>query len=131
MAEKESYLGTALSYPIEVNEFGRVKTVTGRAVIPQSISNILSTPLGSRYFLPEYGSQIQELLFEPNDEILKALLTHYIGNALALWEKRIKVEEISIEMTSTERVNCVIIYRILQSNEIDSFIYPFYRELID
>lgn len=131
MAEKESYLGTALSYPIEVNELGRVKTVTGRAVIPQSIKNILDTPLGSRYFLPEYGSQIQELLFEPNDEILKALLTHYIGNALALWEKRIKVEEISIEMATPERVNCVIIYRILQSNEIDSFIYPFYRELID
>lgn len=130
MPEKDFYLGTALEYPIQVNQYGRVATVSGKEVIPASILNILQTPIGSRFMLPEFGSDVQELIFEPNDQVLRGLLIYRVTNALALWEKRIQVENVTVVIVSRELVDCMITYRILASNEIDSFVYPFYRKII-
>lgn len=125
----EAYLGVALKFPIEINEFGTPNLVTGRDAVRQSIVNILSTPYGSRYFQPSYGSQVSELIFQPNDEILKSLLINYISSALAQWEKRIKVQMVTVEIPFPAQADCNISYKILQSSEVDSFIFPFYREI--
>jgi len=130
MAQAESFLGNGLKYPVEVNQFGRIKTVFGRELIPQSIENILQTPLGSRYFLPEYGSKLHKLLFEPNDIIFKNLSILYIKEPLAIWEKRIKVLSVDVDTSERTISKNLITFEVLQSNEIDSFIYPFYRKLI-
>lgn len=125
----ESYLGVALQYPILINQFGTASLVYGRDAVRQSIVDILSTTYGSRYFQPTYGSEINELIFHQNDEILKSLLINKISSALAQWEKRIQVLNVQPIIEGVAQVNCNINYKILQSAEFDSFIYPFYREI--
>jgi phage baseplate assembly protein W len=54
----------------------------------QSISNyimLLLTRRGERYMQPEYGVGIQEKLFEPKTEILKALIIADINQQSAFW----------------------------------------------
>lgn len=78
--------------------------------------------------LPEFGSRLHELVFETNDEVLKDLLAVFIYDAISDWEKRVKYLSTSFEQEDNVIV-CKVEYKILKSNEIDSFVYPFYREL--
>lgn len=125
--EKESYLGRGLKYPtVLVN--GSAVTASSRDLIQQSIYIILSTPVGERFMLPEFGSRCEEMIFEQNDEILCSMLRLFINEALEKWERRVKFLDVKFEQ-SEAHVNCTIMYRILASNEIESYIYPFYKRL--
>lgn len=60
-------------------------------VIWSSIVNILLTPLGSRIYLPTFGSLLAELVFEPNDDQLMALGRRYVIDAIVQWEPRVRI----------------------------------------
>lgn len=124
----ESYLGVGIKYPIQIVN-GKPALSYGEDNIKQSLFQLLSTPVGSRLFLPEYGSRLDEALFEQNDEVLKALLQMFIVEAIELWERRIKLKKVSYTQENNV-ILCEITYNVLASNEINSFVYPFYRELI-
>lgn len=123
-----SYIGQAVTYPITLDK-GTLQVSKGLSVIENAIVKILTTPIGTRYFVPEYGCRLSELQYEPNDEILVRELRVFILDALTKWETRaefIDVETILI----TDAVICVIQYRVLQSSEVSSFVWPFYKNLI-
>lgn len=121
-----AYLGTGIKYPLLLKG-GAIQLQDGDKLIEQSIITILNTPKGSRFFLPEYGSRIKELIFETNDDILEDLLRVFIYEAIRDWEKR--AEFVGVSFTrGVDVTNCTIAYRILPSNEVNSFIYPFYKE---
>jgi len=127
MATVKDYLGVGMKYPATTVN-GKAKLIEKEELVKQSIFIILATPIGSRFMLPEYGSQLEELLFEQNDTLLENLLRLYIAQALEKWEKRIKFVSVSF-LHEEAMVKCIIKYRLLYGNEIDSFIYPFYRRL--
>lgn len=121
------YLGKGLAYPTTLVN-GSATLVREADLIKQSISIILKTPKGSRFMLPEFGSRLDELMFEQNDEVLRDLLRFFIYEALTQWETRIRFQSVAFSQ-DREAVYCELKYTILKSNEIDSFIYPFYRQL--
>lgn len=55
----------------------------------QSIGNILGTPIGTRIFLPRFGSAIEQLLFEPMNEITTILIYDEVIRAIQTWEPRV------------------------------------------
>ena len=59
--------------------------------IYQSIYNILNTSKGEREFLPEFGSSLQDLLFELMDEETSYTVYSWVVSAVSLWEPRVKV----------------------------------------
>lgn len=71
-------------------------------LIWSSIVLILGTPVGTRIMLPEFGSSIPTLLFEPNDEVLEGLLKRYIIDAIARWEPRVNIRTIAIKTNNSE-----------------------------
>lgn len=60
--------------------------------IYQSITNILATPKNTRLFLPEFGSTIENLLFEPMTEETAASLYDTIIIAIQQWEPRVTID---------------------------------------
>ena len=123
-----AYLGQALALPLVLRQ-GAVSTISDTELIEQSITTILNTPKGSRFFLPEFGSRLKELMFEPNDEVLQDLLRLFIFEAMREWEKRCEFVDVEFSKPSGESIDCAIKYRILQSNQINSYVFPFYRKL--
>lgn len=123
-----TFLGTSMNTPVAISN-GRAVLVSDKESIEQSIKTILTTPKGTRLLLPEFGSRLEELLFEPNDEVVKSLARLFIFEAIRDWEKRVKFKGVQFVRESEEILNCIIEYEILASNEIDSFIYPYYKEL--
>lgn len=124
-------IGTGMQCPNTFNEAnGRVRTNTGIERINQSIRHILLTRIGERFFVPEFGSRLHELIFEPNDEVLRDLLKLYIDDALRKWEPRIKVLEIEPiikDYDNTVPVN--ITYNLINTNVTYNYVFPFNREV--
>lgn len=88
---------------------------------------ILSTPLGSREMLPDYGSRISQFYFEPNDQILATLVRNDIHDCVGKYERRISLLDVQI-ITHESEVLCNLVYKVLASNEVDSYVYPFSRK---
>ena len=125
--ENSAYLGVAMKHPVALAS-GRGVLVSGEALIEQSIMEILGTSQGTRLFLPEYGSRLEELIFETNDEVLEGSIRMFIVEALNMWEKRIRFVDAELTFEG-ELVQVNITYEIMASNQIRSYIYPFYRKL--
>ena len=126
-------IGTGLQCPDSFNDTsGKVKFNTGVDRINQSIMHILSTPVGLRYFVPEFGCRINELIFEPNDYILEDMLILYITEALNRWEPRIKVLEVApVVIKYHNEVPVHITYNLVNTNSVHNFVYPFNRQVYE
>lgn len=121
------YLGTGLKYPLQLVD-GKPLTVSGKELVEQSVIDVLENQLGTRFFFAQYGSRLKNLIFEQNDDVLFSLLNVLIFEAVRDWETRIQFIRVDCSRQDAY-VECKIYYRILNSNEIDSFIYPFYTQI--
>jgi hypothetical protein len=87
---------------------------------------ILSTRVGERFFMPEFGSRLHEAIFEPNNLVFQDLVDMYVREALAAWEKRITVLDVSVGIEDEGNIVPVTItYQITNSNMTGTYIYPF------
>jgi len=73
------------------------KTISEIAHIKQSISNILSTPLGSRVMRRDYGSRLFERIDQPVNGDLIAEIYSDVVEALFTWEPRFEVEQVTLQ----------------------------------
>lgn len=123
-------MNIAAKYPIQPGISGKLQMVDELTSIGQSIRSILRTPICDRFFNEGYGSYCHKLIFEPNDKIMEGLLNYYIADALFKWEKRIRVVQVLFEKVNEVQTNCTIIYIRVKNNVVETFTYPFYREII-
>lgn len=77
-------------------DYGTTATDIGRRVLDEeavlnSLTTILSTIQGEMFFCPELGSAVEELLFEPIDEITATTILTEIVSAVERWDNRIVV----------------------------------------
>ena len=126
------FVGSGIIFPIEINGEGRPDIHTNTTLLNNSIQTILNWPYSQRFFNEMFGSRINELLEEPNDEITKTLLSHFVVDALTQWEKRILINNSGVKIVSFNRevVNVEITYRINSTKVEETFIFPFYKEII-
>ena len=59
--------------------------------INASIENILGTNQGERVFLPEFGSAINDAVFEPISETTANIILNLIIDAIDTWEPRVEI----------------------------------------
>ena len=76
---------------------GDVQKDVDLEAIKNSLQNILSTTRGSRRMLPEFGGTIEEILFEPMDEITARRIANDILRQIQVWDNRIEI--LGIDMT--------------------------------
>jgi len=85
-------VSVALQY---LNERWTIREVTNENVnhIAESIAHILLTRPLEHDTLPEFGSNIFTILFEPNTEEFRLAADHYFNHSTERWEKRAKIPE--------------------------------------
>lgn len=125
----DQYIGSGMSTSQTFNEVSKsTNEAEGLDKVKDSIYTILSTKVGERLFLPEFGSRLHFLIFEQNNAIFADLADFYIRDALSKWEKRIEVSEVKVNTEQEGNIVPIeISYRITKSNIYDSYIYPFHR----
>ena len=125
------FLGRGWSFPPTFNEnLDDVDMLEQEADIASSLEILLSTAPGERVMLPEFGCNLEELLFESLDNTLKTLMVNKIEAAILYYESRIDVETVKLN-TRLENEGVIlieIIYRVRSTNSRFNFVYPFYKE---
>jgi len=69
-------------------------------LLRDSVHSILCSCKGQRLFLPDFGSLLCTLIFEPNDEISRTIAEETIREALTKWEPRVQL--VGVQVTSDE-----------------------------
>ena len=77
---------------------------------------------------PEFGSNIHEFVFAPNNATTAGLLAFHVHEALARWEPRIDVTGVIVQPDPQEpsRVLIDIDYVVKSTNDEVNMVYPFY-----
>lgn len=65
--------------------------------VKQNIKTLLLTRIGERYMLPQFGTELLSLIFQPNVTELKEEIKTIIITALNSWINNIIVERINIK----------------------------------
>jgi uncharacterized protein len=124
------FLGRGWSFPPEFNgNLGRVEMIEEEADIVSSLEILLSTAQGERVMLPQYGCNLDELVFENLDTRMKTLMADKVESAILYHEPRIELEKVRLD-DSGELDGVVlieVIYRVRSTNSRFNFVFPYYK----
>jgi len=116
-------------FPIQKSADGYLNFKTDRELIKDSLRQILGTHIGERVMVPEFGSRIPELVFEPDDSILVNLARLYIEQSVARWEPRIFIKNVIAKIDNDRSTLILTIdYRIIKLNADDRLQYQVRRD---
>jgi phage baseplate assembly protein W len=71
--------------------------LTGMEHLRQSISDILTTPIGSRVMRRDYGSRLYEFIDAPINRSTLVEIYSAVAEALRCWEPRLQVNRVQVE----------------------------------
>ena len=97
--------------------------------IASSLEILLTTAQGERVMLPQYGCNMDELLFESLDTRMKTLMADKIESAILYHEPRIELESIKLDDSSELQgvILIEIIYKVRTTNSRFNFVFPYYK----
>ena len=122
-------VGNGWSFPVGVDARGRVALSRREHDIEEAIKVILMTSKGQRVMRPEFGCQIHELVFAPNDATTAGLAVYYVEEALRMWEPRIRLLDVAAapDAENDGRLMIHISYEIRSTYDRRALVFPFYR----
>ena len=106
-----------------------VVTIRNEDAIKRSVRNIIFTILGEKPFQPNFGSAINESLFDLNTTLNEVRVTDEIKAALALYEPRIGNVNATVSIyPDSNEMNATVQYDIIgipaPTQTVDVLLFP-------
>src|SRR6478735_6935044 len=96
----KSFLGTGWGFPPTFSSISpEVGMISNEADIKSSLEILLTTRQGERVMRPDYGCNLDELVFEPLTTTFKTYIKDLISTAILYYEPRIEVNRIDLDDT--------------------------------
>lgn len=127
----KSFLGTGWGFPPAFsNKAAEVAMLSDVDDIQSSLEILLTTRPGERVMRPDYGCNLDELLFEPLTTTFKTYIKDLVSTAILYYEPRIEVNSIELDDTGEleGRIVISIDYTVSATNTRFNFVYPFYKK---
>lgn len=126
--DENSFLGRGWSFPpVFTRGDHGVQMVDEEEDIKQSLIILLSTIKGERVMQPDYGANIEDLLFEPLTVSFAQRMSGQIERAILFFEPRIKTDDITYNQDNENGlVEIRIDYTIIATNNRRNIVYPYY-----
>lgn len=107
----------------------RLPYVEGPDKVRQSIWIILETEPGERLMRPQFGCGLRRYLMKPNTSATRALIKRDVERALAAWEPRIKLEQVSVDPAEEPALVLIQIhYTHVRDGSPGNLVFPYYLE---
>ena len=90
----EEILG--FSIPFRIDPTGRVAQEVGAEKLKENIIHILLTGTGERVMRRDYGGGLRQLVHDPNNDALRAIVQHQIGKSVTQFEPRVLVQDVVV-----------------------------------
>lgn len=94
-----------LAFPVAKNPLGFFHSSTGLDVVKSDLMILLLTNPGERIMLPQYGTNLRRYFFETNDPTAHSQIKELIVKAIATWEPRVAIENISVGFVDVNSLN--------------------------
>ena len=106
-----------------------VVTIRNEDAIKRSVRNIIFTILGEKPFEPNFGSVINESLFDLNTNLSEIRVSDEIRSSLLIYEPRIDNVDVNVTIEpDTNEMNCTVQYDITgipaPTQEVDVLLFP-------
>ena len=106
-----------------------VLTIRNEDAIKRSVRNIIFTILGEKPFEPNFGSVINESLFDLNTSLNEIRVADEISASLRNYEPRISDIDVTVTVApDTNEMNCTVQYEIVglstPPQEVDVLLFP-------
>ena len=106
-----------------------VVTIRNEDAIKRSVRNIIFTILGEKPFEPNFGSVINESLFDLNTNLSEIRVSDEIRSSLLNYEPRISNLDVTVTVApDTNEMNCTVQYDITgipaPTQEVDVLLFP-------
>ena len=106
-----------------------VVAIRDEDAIKRSVKNIVFTILGEKPFVPQFGSVINESLFDLNTELSEIRVSDEIRSSLLNFEPRIDNIIVNVEVSpDTSEMNCTVQYDIVgipsPSQSVEVLLFP-------
>lgn len=112
-----------MTFPQHINKKGFFEFSGDlKTLIRHSIYQILDTRVGERVMLPEFGSRLPELLFEPIDGITIALARVYFIDAIKKWEPRILLNSVVVTINPDQNKLDIVASYVIRNYGIEDSI---------
>ena len=98
-------------YPIEKHPLGFFYSQQGINQVKSDLLTLLLTNPGERVMLPQFGTALRSLIFEPNDNILATSARQMILDSIRTWEPRIAIK--SVDVTNKVNEDGIDVYNTL------------------
>jgi phage baseplate assembly protein W len=126
-SNNRDYLGTGFAFPLGVNAQGLMRLSSEDVNIEEAIRIILRTEPGERVYRPDFGCNLSELAFAPLNTRTLMSIRLCVQDALYRWEPRIEKIQVDTDPDPIRgRVDITISYRIKNTYDVQSVVYPFY-----
>lgn len=113
-----------ITLPIQIGNTAFNQSFITADQIKSNIKNLLLTKKFERLMQPEFGSGIQELLFNMNDELFADNLENTIVDTLSKWLPFVNVETINIQQPNdykdNNKVEVSVSFRISDTQILDT-----------
>ena len=105
----------AISMSFKFNPLsGDLITLKNENAIARAVRNIVLTTPGEKFFDPDFGSSISEILFENVDDITAVSIEDEISSCLDNYEPRVELIDVEVEPNFDEnQFDVLITYRII------------------
>lgn len=127
--EKLDFLGRGWSFPPEFGQDGRsVQLVEAEDDVRQSLRILLATRLGERVMRPDFGCNLDELMFESLTTTFKTYIAELVRNAIFYHEPRVRPDSVEI-LADSNNDGLILIdieYTVYSSNSRFNLVFPFY-----
>jgi len=123
-----SFLGRGWKFPVTfVDSSFTVELVEDEQDIAESIQIILNTTLGERIMHPDFGANLEDLLFEKIDITTLTMITNRIKRAFLYHESRVRINDIDLSPDAENGIIQVTVdYTVSATNTRTNLVYPFY-----
>ena len=106
-----------------------VVTIRDEDAIKKSVKNIIFTILGEKPFEPNFGSIVNQSLFELNTTLNEIRVSDDIKASLKNYEPRISDIRVAVRIApDTNEMNCTVQYEIVglstPTQEVDVLLFP-------
>ena len=106
-----------------------VLTIRDEDAIKRSVKNIIFTTLGEKPFVPQFGSVINESLFDLSTNLNEVRVTDEITTALVNYEPRISNIDVTVSVyPDSNELNATVQYDIIgvpsPTQEVDVLLFP-------
>ena len=93
---------------------GDLITLKNENAIARAVRNIVLTTPGEKFFDPDFGSSISEILFENVDDITAVSIRDEIKSSLNNYEPRVELIDVNVDPNFDEnQFDVIITYRIV------------------